>query len=230
MADETVKYEDVSQLRSRISWGAIFGGMAIAFAVYLVLTLLFAGIGVSLNADTIRSDGFGIAAIVSGVCTMIIAMFLGGWVTTQLTAGETHREAVIHGILCWAVVTAASICVALSAVKTTGYFALMSGSLVAQAAPNQNWEAAARARGIPQERIDRWKTEMNADNAKAAVTDPKTQQDVKDVTTAAVWGTLIGTLLSMGAAVGGALAGAGPSFRLFPLATAARRDIIIARS
>ena len=56
------------------------------------------------------------------------------------------------------------------------------------------------------------------------------QQDVKDVTTAAVWGTLIGTLLSMGAAVGGAIAGAGPNFRLFPLRTAARREVIIARS
>src|SRR5947209_12648672 len=153
MAEEAVRYEDVSQLRSRISWGAIFGGMTIAFAVYLILTLLFAGIGVSLNADTIRSDGFGIAAIVSGVCTMIIAMFLGGWVTTQLTAGETQREAVIHGILCWAAVTGATICIALSAAKTTGYMALMSNSMVAQSTPN--WEAAARARGIPQERIDR---------------------------------------------------------------------------
>src|SRR3954447_20773750 len=144
-ANETVRYEDVSQLRSRISWGAIFGGMTIAFAVYLILTLLFAGIGVSLNADTIRSDGFGIAAIVSGVCTMIIAMFLGGWVTTQLTAGETRREAVIHGILCWAAVTGASICIAMSTVRTTGYLALMTSSVVAQSAPNQNWEAAARA-------------------------------------------------------------------------------------
>src|SRR5437764_1869373 len=135
MADKEIRYEDVSQIRSRISWGAIVGGMVIAFAVYMVLTLLFAGIGVSLNRDTIRSDGFGIAAIVSGVCTMIIAMFLGGWVTTQLTAGETQREAVIHGILCWAAVTGASVCVALSTARTTGYFALMTGSLVAQSAP-----------------------------------------------------------------------------------------------
>jgi hypothetical protein len=230
MPDEAVKYEDVSQLRSRISWGAIFGGMTIAFAVYLILTLLFAGIGVSLNPDTIRSDGFGIAAIVSGVCTMILAMFLGGWVTTQLTAGETHREAVIHGILCWAAVIWASICIALSAARTTGYFALMTGSLVAQSSPNQNWEAAARARGIPQDRIDRWKNELNTENAPAAVTDPRTQQQAKDVTTAAVWGTFIGTLLSMGAAIGGALAGAGPNFRLFPVRTVPRQEIIIART
>jgi len=230
MADKEIRYEDVSQIRSRISWGAILGGMVIAFAAYMVLTLLFAGIGVSLNRDTIRSDGFGIAAIVAAVCTMIIAMFLGGWVTTQLTAGETRREAVIHGILCWGAVTGASLCMAMSTAKTTGYFALMGGSMVAQTAPQQNWEAVARAQNVPQERIDQWKRDLNANNAQAALTNPQTQEDAKQIAMAAIWGTLIGTLLSMGAAVGGALAGAGPSFRLFPATAAARRDIIIARS
>jgi hypothetical protein len=232
MADKEVRYEDVSQIRSRISWGAIIGGMVIAFGAYMILTLLFAGIGVSLNRDTIRSDGFGIAAIVAAVCTMIIAMFLGGWVTTQLTAGETRREAVIHGILCWGAVTGAALCMAMSTAKSTGYFALLGGSMVAQATPaNQNWEAVARAQNVPQERIDQWKRDLNATNAQAALTNPQTQEDAKQIAMAAIWGTLIGTLLSMGAAVGGALVGAGPNFRLLPVAAGARhQEIIIARS
>jgi len=230
MNEKEVKYEDVAQLRNRVSWGAIIGGMVCAFGVYMVLTLLFAGIGVSLNRDTIRSDAFGIAAIVAAVCTMIIAMFLGGWVTTQLTAGETRREAVIHGILCWGAVTGASLCVALSTAQATGYFALMGGSMVAQAAPNQNWESVARAQGVSQDRIDQWKRDLNANNAQAALTDPRTQQNAKEVAMAAIWGTLIGTLLSMGAAIGGALVGAGPNFKLFPvLAGQRRQEIIIAR-
>src|SRR5690242_15146459 len=108
MADavqQPVPYEDVSQVCSQISWGALFGGMVVALAVYLILTLLFLGIGVSLNEHAIRSNAFGIAAVVAAVVTVVVAMFLGGWVTTQLTAGETHREAVIHGILCWAAFT-----------------------------------------------------------------------------------------------------------------------------
>jgi len=232
MADKEIRYEDVSQIRSRISWGAIIGGMVIAFAVYMVLTLLFAGIGVSINRDTIRPDGFGIAAIVAAVCTMIIAMFLGGWVTTQLTAGETHREAVIHGILCWGAVTGASLCIAVSTANTTGYIALMGGSIVAQSAPQQNWEALARTQGgVPQERIDQWKRDLNANNAQATLTNPQTQEDAKQIAMAAIWGTLIGTLLSMGAAIGGALVGAGPNFRLIPAAAGIRQqEIIIARS
>src|SRR5581483_3265178 len=45
-----VRYEDVAQLRSRISWGAIFAGMVVALACALILTLFFTGVGLSLTA------------------------------------------------------------------------------------------------------------------------------------------------------------------------------------
>ena len=103
--------------------------------------------------------------------------------------------------------------------------------MVAQAAPNQNWEVVARTQGgVSQEQIDQWKRNLNANNAQAALTDPRTQQNAKEVAMAAIWGTLIGTLLSMGAAIGGALVGAGPNFKLFPILSSQRRqEIIIAR-
>jgi len=223
MADtvqQPVKYEDVTQLRSRISWGAIFGGMVIALSAYLILTLLFAGIGVSLNEHAIRTNAFGIAAVVAAVITVVASMFLGGWVTTQLTAGETQREAVIHGVLCWAAFTGSMMCMAVSTARS-GYAALVSGALVAQNTPTQqNWEPALRQAGLTPEKIDQ---------VRAAANDPRNQEMTKEAAMAVVWGTLIGTLLSMGAAVGGALAGCGPSFRLFPVAHHERREIIIAR-
>jgi len=223
MADtvqQPVKYEDVTQLRSRISWGAIFGGMVIALAAYLILTLLFMGIGVSLNENAIRSNAFGIAAVVAAVVTVVAAMFLGGWVTTQLTAGETHREAVIHGVLCWAAFTGSILCMAASTART-GYAALVSGAVVVQNAPaGQNIEPALRNARLNQEQVDQVRAYLN---------DPRNQEMAKDTVMAVTWGALIGTLLSMGAAVGGALAGCGPSFRLFPVAHHERRQILIAR-
>jgi len=226
MADtvqQPVKYEDVTQLRGRISWGAIFGGMVIALAAYLILTLLFLGIGVSLNENAIRSNAFTIAAVVAAVVTVVASMFLGGWVTTQLTAGETQREAVIHGVLCWAAFTGSILCMAASTART-GYAALVSGAMVVQNAPagGQNIEPALRnARLNPsQEQVDQVRAYLN---------DPRNQEMAKDTAMAVTWGALIGTLLSMGAAVGGALAGCGPSFRLFPVAHHERREIIIAR-
>jgi len=216
-----VKYEDVTQLRSRISWGAIFGGMGIAMAAYLILTLLFMGIGVSLNENAIRSNAFGIAAIVAAVITVVLSMFLGGWVTTQLTAGETQREAVIHGVLCWAAFTGAMLLMAAGTVRS-GYAALVSGAMVVQNAPagGPNVEPAMRNARLSQEQVDQVRAYLN---------DPRNQEMTKDTAMAVTWGALIGTLLSMGAAIGGALAGCGPSFRLFPVAHHERREIIIAR-
>jgi len=222
MADtvqQPVKYEDVTQLRSRISWGAIFGGMVVALSAYLILTLLFMGIGVSLNENAIRTNAFGIAAVVAAVVTVVAAMFLGGWVTTQLTAGETQREAVIHGVLCWAAFTGSILCMAASTART-GYAALVSGAVVVQNAPAQNVEPALRNARLSQEQVDQVRAYLN---------DPRNQEMGKETAMAVVWGALIGTLLSMGSAIGGALAGCGPSFRLFPVARHERREIIIAR-
>jgi len=231
MADtvqQPVKYEDVAPLRSRISWGAIFAGMVTALACSLVLTLFFAGIGLSLTATDIRSNALEIGALVAAVVTVIVAMFVGGWVTTQLTAGETSREAIIHGVLCWAAVTGASLCMAVSGVRATGYFALMGGAMVTQNANAANWQEAARQAGIPQGRIDQWQADLRAGNVPA--TDPQTQEQVRRTAIVTAWTALVGVLLSMGAAIGGAMAGCGPTFRLFPVATTReRREIIIAQ-
>ena len=37
--ERTANYEDLTGVKSRLSWGAIVGGSAVAFAVYVVLTL-----------------------------------------------------------------------------------------------------------------------------------------------------------------------------------------------
>src|SRR5262249_50200816 len=149
----------------------IFGGMVVALAAYLILTLLFLGIGVSLNEHAIRSNAFGIAAVVAAVVTVVVAMFLGGWVTTQLTAGETHREAVIHGILCWAAFTGSMMCMAVTTVRT-GYAALVSGAMVVQNAPaaSQNLDPALRQAGLTPEKIDQVRGYLN---------DPRNQETSK---------------------------------------------------
>jgi uncharacterized Tic20 family protein len=225
-----VRFEDVAQLQSRISWGAILAGVVTALACSLVLTLFFAGIGLSLTATDIRSNALEIGALVAAVVTVIVAMFVGGWVTTQLTAGETSREAVIHGVLCWAAVTGVALFLAVSGVRATGYFALMGGAMVTQNAGTTNWQEAARQAGIPQGRIDQWRADLQSGNVAAAANDPQNQEQARRAAIVTAWASLIGVLLSMGAAIGGAVAGCGPHFRLFPTTVSReRREIIIAQ-
>lgn len=232
MATDTsqpVHVEDIAGVRSRVSWGALLAGSVIAIACSTVLTFFFAAVGLSLSDADVRSDALGIGAIVAAIVTIIISLFVGGWVTSQLTAGETRNEAIIYGILTWAVVTAFSLGMVGMGVRA-GYFALVGGSLAAQNAPatQRSWEDMARSAGVPQDKIDAARQGMNPDRVRAEANDPANRERAQNAAVAASWAALVGTLCAIGAAIGGAVAGAGPSFRLFPL-HGRRQEIILAR-
>jgi hypothetical protein len=230
--DRTVGIEDVAGVKSRVSWGAILGGAVVALSVYLLLTIFFAGVGLSLTELGVRSGTAATIAIIAGVLSVILAMFCGGCVTSVLTAGETRREAMLHGILTWAVVTAIAIGMVAMGLRG-GYNALLGAALVAQNAENDqpgrvNWEQAARQAGIPQDRINEVKQGLNPQQ----VQNPENAEAARRGAMIAAWATLIGTLLSMGAAVLGALASVGPTFRLFPTGGAVvveRQEVTINR-
>jgi hypothetical protein len=205
---------DMFAVKSRVSWGAIVAGAVIAMACYMVLTLLFAAIGVSLTETNIRENALGAGVIVAMVLSLIFSLFLGGWVAAQLTAGENHREAAIYGLLTWAVYMGIALWFVGSGVRT-GYFAAVSGAVVVQNADSTQWEEAARRAGVSPQRIDDMKASTDANRAREVANDPRTQERVRETAIAASWLALVGTMLSMAACVGGAMVGCGPAFRLF---------------
>ncbi|MFO0850544.1 MAG: hypothetical protein U0871_18595 [Gemmataceae bacterium] len=239
--DREVRFEDVAGLQSRVSWGAIIAGSVIALAVYMLLALFFAGLGLALTEAGVRAGTATNIAVVCSVISWVAALFCGGCVTTQLTAGETRREAWIHGVLTWAAVTALTLMMVGMGLRG-GYNALLGaalvGSNVTDANGQTNWEQAARQAGVPQERIDQIKQGLRPENIREQANNPETRQDVRQGALVATWATFAGTLLSIGAAILGALAGMGPTFRLFPrtaaittatTVTAERRDIPVNR-
>ena len=78
-------------MKSRVSWSAILGGSVIAIACYIVLTLLMGAIGVSLTETNLRANTIAIGILVAMILTMVVALFVGGWVSSQLTAGENRQ-------------------------------------------------------------------------------------------------------------------------------------------
>jgi len=215
---------DLVGVKSRVSWSAIFAGAVIALACYLVLTLLFAAIGISLTETNVRANTIAVGVLIAMLLTMVVSLFVGGWVATQLTAGENRQEAVIYGLLTWAAVTAASVFLVGMGVRA-GYFAVVGGSVVAQ--NNERippWEELALQAGVPQQRINDAKANIDPARAREAANDPAAQERAREAAIAASWTALVGTMLSMAAAVGGALVGRGTAFRLFPVATARRTD------
>ena len=82
-----------------------------------------------------------------------------------------------------------------------------------------NWELLAQEAGVSRNTIKEWKQDAAdlPEQAEKMASNPANREAVQDYATAATWYTLLGTLLSMGAAVLGAIIGAGPTFRLLTI-------------
>ena len=233
--DTPVHAEDVIAVRSRISWSAVVAGSGVALAVYLLLTLLGTAIGLSIH-DRVADRSFNIGAVVYAILVTAGALFLGGFVASQMTTGENKMEGTLYGVLVWAVVFALLLTV-VSRVVASGMGALIGlANPVSNVAAGQNWEAQARANGATDAEIAQFRSNVqNApENVRNAINDPANRQLVEDNATRAAWYTFLGTLVSMLAGAIGGYVGAGPTFRLFTVrvdrvtgATFDRRDTFV---
>jgi hypothetical protein len=220
MADNTkLREEDLVSVGTRISWGAVLAGAVVALAFSLVLTMLGAAIGLSVGSN-IRAETLTGGALLWSILATGVALFAGGWVASQLTAGETKVEAMVHGVILWGTVVAIMLWLTASGMQA-GFNAVLGAAYAGGVGREGDWEEAARRLGIPQEQIDKAKEarERRVEEAK----DPETQDKARRTAAAVTWGALFGTLLSMGAAIGGALLGAGPTRRLLLMRTTALR-------
>ena len=192
-----VRPQDVMSVGSRVSWQAILAGLAVTFTVYMCLTLFAVAIGVS-TMDYVHSRTFTVSAAIVGLVSLLAALFLGGNVTTRLSTRETHGEAVIYGVLLWA---ACFFVVVVTGMNLGGNFSQMS--------------AATRAPVVEARTADRpaSDTAAKADEVRA-----RSEALVSDMNPAALaWWSFGVMVLSILAAIGGALSGAGPElgFRRF---------------
>jgi hypothetical protein len=95
--------------RSRISWGAVLAGAAVAAATSLLLSLLGAAFGAGSISDLGSSQGEATGHNVwGGIWTMLdlaLSMALGGYVASRLSGTHSHLDGELHGITMWAVAT-----------------------------------------------------------------------------------------------------------------------------
>jgi hypothetical protein len=216
---DVVRTKDLVGVSSRISWGAIFAGAIVALAVQLLLTLLGGSIGLSIR-DEVTSETFGTSAAIYGVASIIIALFVGGYVTSQCTVGENHGEATLHGLIMWGVTFAIVVWLTAAGVRA-GFNAMVSAASVGTSAlqgVDENWEALARRAGATDADIESIRNRTAATTE--AAQDPANQEKAADVAMQASWWTLFGVMLSMAAAALGAFLGAGPNIRLLGTHTA----------
>jgi hypothetical protein len=203
-APTPVRPQDVVSVGSRVSWPAIVAGVAVTFTVYLGLTLFALAIGVS-TIDYVQNRTFATGAAIVGLVALLGALFIGGNVTTRLSTRETQSEAVVYGVILWAA--------CFFVMLVTG---LNMGGNFGQVA------VAARASGVEARVVDRAEPGTAAADAQRRADEVRARGEelVSDMRPATLaWWSFGVMVLSILAAIGGAISGCGPEFgfaRFFP--------------
>ena len=153
--DTTTMLGDGHHIHKRIAWGALFGGVIIAVAVQLLLTLLGAAIGlgtVNVNAGTTPSgSSFGIGAGLWWVLSSCIALFVGGYVSASMAGISTRFDGILHGLVTWGMATLLTVYLLSSAVGSVvggGFSALGSVTSAAGSGISSAAKPLAQAAGI----------------------------------------------------------------------------------
>jgi hypothetical protein len=94
---------------NKVSWGAIFAGVALALTVHILLNLLGVGIGAAvidpMSNDNPAVSTFSIGTAIWFVASGIVAAFVGGYVASRLSGRPLKSTGALHGIASWAVTT-----------------------------------------------------------------------------------------------------------------------------
>jgi hypothetical protein len=94
---------------NKVSWGAIFAGVAIALSTQFLLNLLGVGIGAAVldpgTYDNPQASTFSIAGGIWFVVAGIIASFAGGYVASRLSGRPSNSTGGYQGVTSWAVTT-----------------------------------------------------------------------------------------------------------------------------
>src|SRR5690242_5118908 len=101
----TPHVRDLVSVGTRVSWGAVAAGALLSLALAMLCATLGAAVGLSVQ-DRVAVDNLRTGVMAWSYITTFVVLFVGGLVTSLLTVGEDKTEAVIHGVLMWALLVA----------------------------------------------------------------------------------------------------------------------------
>jgi ElaB/YqjD/DUF883 family membrane-anchored ribosome-binding protein len=205
--------------QKRVSWGAIFAGVAVALVLHLMLGVL----GIAVGATAIDpmdegnvANGLGIGAAIFFAVSAIIAMFAGGYTSGALAIIQDRADRTLHGLTTWASVTVLSFAMLASGVGgiiggtasmlASGMETATEATVQADGSPVDRILAELRARGIdPQQEFEQQRQEMSQEEVEQQAREAA--DTTADAVAAAAWATFAIMLLGAIAAAVGANVG-----------------------
>ncbi|WP_035984319.1 hypothetical protein [Leptolyngbya sp. KIOST-1] len=172
-----------------VRWGPIFAGLFTAIATQLVLGAL----GVAVGLTTIANSGaprsnlgdVGSAVGIWSIISLLIALFVGGWVTARAAGPMNKSSALLNATILWA--TTLAISAWLLSAGVSGAFGIVASN--AGEAINQAQQGG-----------------LTVPDAAPNVTADQTR-DIAGNAAKAGWSFFIGSLLALGSALFGANVG-----------------------
>lgn len=185
----------VTPPRDRIRWGPVLAGLIAAIAMLFVLSVL--GLAIGLSAFEVTSDGsdVGSAAAIWGAVIGLIAFFFGGWVTGRTAAIFKDENALLNGFM-----VAATALALILWLTSTGVGNLLGGI-------GSNVADIAR---VGTEQVQSGRVDPNQAQGAAADAAAQARQaavESYDEARDGAWGTLLGLVLAIGAAMAGSFLG-----------------------
>ena len=196
----------------RVSWAGIWGGVLAAVGLLLLLASLGGAVGITATDPTQMDAGkLGIAAGAWLGISLLIALFVGGMVSTRIGATFDGSTGFWSGALVWVVTLLAMAYLATTSLAslTGGALRIMGGvaqtaATAAQGTPAANDAANAAQNGAPNA-IARLRS--NLENAQTNGTIQEKAAQAKPAASKAAWGTFIALVLTLIASVLGAAVG-----------------------
>jgi hypothetical protein len=162
----------------RVSWGGIFGGVLAAVGLLLLLGALGLAVGISaVDPQSAELGNLGTGAALWTGVSLLLALFLGGMVATRLGATFDRTTSFFSGFLVWVVSLLVVAYLAASGVSS------LAGSAFSMMGGAEQVIEQMQAQDLP------------------------TVEEVKPQAARAAWVTFGALVLSLGAALAGAMAG-----------------------
>lgn len=108
----------------RVSWGGVFGGVLVALGFLLLMTALGVAVGITAAQPGETDTGtLGVGAGIWAAVSLLVALFVGGWVSTRIGAIFDGTTGFFEGALVWVVSVLLMLCMA-----STGLGMLFGGA------------------------------------------------------------------------------------------------------
>ena len=91
----------VSEYHDTVRWGPIFSGIVVSIVSQLMLSALGASIG-GIAAGDATASTIGTSLGIWSVISLLISLFLGGWVMASACGPMNNKTAMLNAIIMWA--------------------------------------------------------------------------------------------------------------------------------